>query len=248
MTLGIYAGLNVALTRGMEHRLTHTQTEWHATAMRRAVQRWLLACGVASSALYTVMLIIVPMRWAAYHSAAYTVSELSAIDAPTRSLWLGLADVWTLLYVAFGIGVFLSNHDNRALRALGGVLVISGVFGFFWPPMHQRVALAAGGKTLTDTLHIVWTIGNAALTLFAMVLGAVALSKRFRAYSIATMLTLTAAGILTSSGASRVEANLPTPWIGVWERINIGAWLLWIALLALVLWRRVSATSGLRRD
>ena len=31
--------------------------------------------------------------------------------------------------------------------------------------------------------------------------------------------------------------NLPTPRIGLWERINISVFLLWIVMLAAVLWR-----------
>jgi hypothetical protein len=36
-----------------------------------------------------------------------------------------------------------------------------------------------------------------------------------------------------------VDANLPTPSIGIWERINIGAWLLWVVVLALTLTRQM---------
>jgi hypothetical protein len=32
-------------------------------------------------------------------------------------------------------------------------------------------------------------------------------------------------------------ANLPTPLIGVWERINIGVFLLWVVMLAIALLR-----------
>jgi hypothetical protein len=35
--------------------------------------------------------------------------------------------------------------------------------------------------------------------------------------------------------------NLPTPWIGLWERINISVFLLWIVMLAAVLWRSATA-------
>jgi hypothetical protein len=61
---------------------------------------------------------------------------------------------------------------------------------------------------------------------------------RFRLYSITTMVILLAAGLLTSRDAPGVSANLPTPWIGVWERINIGVWLLWVVVLAVALLRR----------
>ena len=50
------------------------------------VQNILLACGIRSSLLYAAMLVVVPMRWDAYSSASQTVSELSAIAAPTSGL------------------------------------------------------------------------------------------------------------------------------------------------------------------
>ena len=60
------------------------------------------------------------------------------------------------------------------------------VFGQFWPPMHQRAVLAAGGGTLTDTLHLVWAAITGVFFMFIVGFGAAALGKRFRVYSIAT--------------------------------------------------------------
>jgi hypothetical protein len=42
---------------------------------------------------------------------------------------------------------------------------------------------------------------------------------------------------LTFLEAPRLDAGLPTPWIGLWERINISVFLLWIAVLAVRLLR-----------
>jgi hypothetical protein len=36
---------------------------------------------------------------------------------------------------------------------------------------------------------------------------------------------------------SDAKANEPTPWIGVWERINIGVYMLWVVVLAIALLR-----------
>jgi hypothetical protein len=104
--------------------------------------------------------------------------------------------------------------------------------------MHLREVLAAGGRTLTDTLHIVWMIASGLLTLVAMAFSAAAFGKRFRIYSIATIVLMVSFGALTSVAAPQMEANLPTPWIGVWERLNIAVWMLWIAVLAIASLRR----------
>ena len=68
--------------------------------------------------------------------------------------------------------------------------------------------------------------------------GAAAFGTRIRVYSVVTLVILFTCGGLTFLDAPRVAANLPTPWIGVWERINIGVFLLWVVVLAIALLRR----------
>jgi hypothetical protein len=115
--------------------------------------------------------------------------------------------------------------------------------------MHLREALAAGGGTLSDTMHIVLASVAVLLMLLAIGFGAAAFGKRFRLYSLATLVVLVAFGVLTFLDAPGIAANLPTPWIGVWERINIGAFLLWVVVLAIRLWPVHDAAAGTgRRD
>ena len=65
--------------------------------------------------------------------------------------------------------------------------------------------------------------------------GAVAFGNRFRLYSLFTIIVLVGAGMLTAIDSPQISAGLPTPWIGVWERINIGAYMLWVIVLAIIL-------------
>ena len=65
-----------------------------------------------------------------------------------------------------------------------------------------------------------------------------AFGTRFRVYSIVSGVVLLAFGALTALEAPRLQSNLPTPWIGLWERINISVFLLWIVVLAAVLLMR----------
>jgi hypothetical protein len=104
-------------------------------------------------------------------------------------------------------------------------------------PMHRREALERGERSRTDSMHITVTIVNSLLILLAIEFGSTAFGKRFRLYSIGTILVLAVNGGLTATQASRVEANLPTPWAGVTERISIGGYLLWQVVLAIALLR-----------
>ena len=71
--------------------------------------------------------------------------------------------------------------------------------------------------------------------MLAIGFGAASFGKRFRRYSVATLVILVASGVLTGLDGPRIAANLPTPWVGVWERINIGVFLLWVVVVALAL-------------
>ena len=204
-----------------------------------------LTCGIVSSLLYVAMSVFVPMRYDGYSSASQTVSELSAIGAPTRPLWVLLGLAYTVLVAAFGWGVRAWDRRNRPLSVVGSLLVAYGVIGLAWPPMHRRGA----ETTLTDTMHIAFTIVTVLLMLLAIGFGAAAFGKRFRLYSLATLVVLVAFGALTGVDAPRIAENLPTPWIGVWERINIGVFLLWVVALAITLLRarETSSAAGFRR-
>jgi hypothetical protein len=193
----------------------------------------LLVCGILSSLLYAAMNVIAPILYEGYNSAAQTVSELSAIGAPTRPLWILLGIPYALLATAFGLGVWLSAGRNRPLRVVGGLLVAHGVISVFWPPMHMR----GTEFTLTDTMHVVFGIATVFLILLTVGFGAAAFGKRFRLYSIATLAILVVSGALTGLDSPRIAANLPTPWVGIWERINIGVFLLWVVALAITLLR-----------
>jgi hypothetical protein len=202
------------------------------------VRKALLICGIISSLLYVVMNILGAMRFEGYSLAAHSVSELSAIGAPSRPLWVALGVPYDLLMLAFGFGVLASAYGKRALRAAGGLLIAYAVLGLPWmlyAPMHLRGV----SPTLTDTMHIVFAMVTVLIMMAAMAFAAAALGKRFRFYSIATIVLLLAFGILSGQDGSKVAANLPTPLLGVWERIDIALFLAWVIVLAAVLWRKM---------
>jgi hypothetical protein len=204
-----------------------------------ALRQILLICGILSSLLYAAMNVLVAMQWPSYSSVSQTISELSAIGAPTRPLWAVLAALYTVLVTAFGWGVTRSAGRARSLRIAGSLIIAYGALGLVWPfaPMHLRETLAAGGGTLSDTMHIALGMVTVLLMLLAIGFAAAAFGRRFRLYSIATLAIVLVSGVLTGLDAPGISSNLPTPLIGVWERISVGGFLLWVAVVAVALLR-----------
>ena len=197
------------------------------------VQKFLLVCGILASLLYVASDLVSAMSWEGYSYLDQSVSELRAIGAPTRPFLVPVLLVYALLETAFGWGVRNAAGQKRALSIAGVLLMVLGVVDLAAPfaPMHLRGTEA----TLTDTMHVMLTVVTVLLILLIIGFGSVADGKRFRLYSVATILILLVCGAWAFLDAPAIAANLPTPWIGVRERVNIYGFMLWMLVLAVVL-------------
>jgi hypothetical protein len=219
----------------MEPTLNQTQKQ---LVVQGSTHKLLLVLGILSSMLYIAMNIVTPILYPGYNVLSQTVSELSAVGAPTRSIWVPLALLYSLLVIGFGAGVWQSGVEMKQLKTIGILLMLNGFIGLFWPPMHQREVLAAGGGTLTDSLHIAFTMVTLPLMMAVMVIGAMLFGKNFRNYTVGSLVLLVGFGVLTGLDAPSMQANEPTPLMGVYERINIGLYMLWIIVFTIRLFRK----------
>jgi hypothetical membrane protein len=203
-------------------------------ADRRRDPRRLLVFGVLSSLVYVAADLLAGWHWPGYSFTAQTISELSAIDAPSRAVWKLLGILYDLLLIGFGVGVWRVAAGPGRLRTAAALVIAIGLIGLVWPPMHMRGTVT----TLTDTLHVVFAGLVAALILVAVGLGARAGGPWFRRYSFWTLAVLVGSGLVTAMYSDELAANAPTPALGILERINVGAYLVWVVALSIVLARR----------
>jgi hypothetical membrane protein len=197
----------------------------------KTMLRVMFICGILSSLLYVFIDIIAGMMWEGYSFAYQAISELSAIGAPSRPLVAPLLIVYGVLLIPFGLGVWKSAGQNRALRITGGLWIGIGLVGLAWTPFPMH--LGEPVSSFANTMHSIFAGVQVVLVLLAIGFGAVAYRNWFRFYSIGTILTLLAAGIVAFwQAASGQEA-----WFGAIERINVYGYLLWVAVLAILLIR-----------
>jgi hypothetical protein len=218
--------MSTTAERAPELRLRHVPPR----SSPSVVANVLLVCGVAASLLYVVANVLGAIVWDGYSLKSFTISELSAIEAPSRPLVPSLMLVFGALSLGFGIGVVTVAGGKRNLRITGWLLVAIGVLNAAGPfvPMHLRGA----EPSLTDTMHIVVTGVTSLLLAVAIWFGRGAFGRGFRVYSLATLATMLVFGVLAFMDGPRIAVNEPTPWVGLTERVCVGAYLLWMFALS----------------
>jgi hypothetical protein len=210
------------------------------------LKKVLLGCGIASSVLYIASDVLATLRYDGYSYLDQTFSELLAAGAPTRPLMVLLGgSAYTVLVTAFGVGVWMVG-GNRTARLTGALLVgyalVGAVAGVLFR-MNTREVLAAAQDDWRNAGHAPGTAVQSLVLMLAMAIGARLLGKWFRWYSYGTIATLLVFGILTSLQIGAMTANEPTPWMGLEERANIYATMLWIAVLSAGLLRAQEAMA-----
>jgi hypothetical protein len=122
-------------------------------------------------------------------------------------------------------------------------------------PLFFQMDMRGAELTPRGSLHGPMTALMSLFILLSMGFGAFLLGRWFRFYSFTTIVILIIFGVLTALQAPQLEAGQPTPWMGLTERINIYATMLWFAVLSIALLRmekeqpatlQVSKSSGRR--
>lgn len=207
-------------------------THAHAlpVATGESLRMSLLFCGAASAVVYVATDIAAARAYPGYSMRSQAVSELFAIGATTAGLVVPLFTLASLLVLAFAAGVWMSGHRFMATMFAASAVDSLVLWNFF--PMHMR------GETpgFTDLMHGMFAINP--FVLAAIVGGAVEFRNWFRFYSMAVIVVLVVTATFGFSYARDVYTNVPTPWLGVTERVAQYSDELWKVLLAFVLVRK----------
>jgi len=195
-----------------------------------------LVCGILSSLIYACTDVIGGTRWQNYSWLSQEFSRLSAIGAPSRPIHLLLSLVYSLVVIAFGLGVWQSAGRNRSFRVIGGALIVYAIGNWMWPKFFPE-DLSKPVSALTNTMHIVLTIVTVLTWMLILGFAIATFRNWFRLYSIVTLLAVIVLGSLSGSQGPALAAGQPTPWLGLTERINIYSFMLWVVVLSILLLR-----------
>jgi hypothetical membrane protein len=201
------------------------------------MRKILLICGILSPALYAIADWVAGTRLEGYSFRDQTISELGAIGSPSQPLFSALLMVVYGLMVAFGIGIRKAAGQNRRLRIVGALFIAVAVMAL---TVGQLAAMRTRGSEqgFAGAMHLAEGLAAMLMIFSGMGIAASTLGKGFRRYTIATIVVSLAFAAWSLAEAPRIEQGLPTPWVGVKERIFWYGYQSWYAVLALRLLRR----------
>lgn len=199
------------------------------------MRRLLLICGIVAALCYVITDLAGAALYPDYSLTNQAVSELFAIGAPTSRLVVPLFTLSSVLLAAFALGVWLSSGQSRLVRLMAAMFAGSALVGVvLWNvfPMHMRGEAPA----FTDTMHLI--LATNPFVLLSIVLAVAAFGGGFRVYTLTTIVVMLLPAVFAFQYAPEVQANLPTPGLGLAERVGQYAYALWQSVLAIVLLRR----------
>lgn len=194
--------------------------------------------GITAPVLYAGATIIGAVYQPGYSHFSNAVSELSASGAPNQSWLIAIFALTELLKIMFGVGYYVAVRDlSGALVASAVLMVVIGVvgLGFARFPMDQIGA----PLTFDGRMHIVIVSISAVLAVAAIAFAGIGWrrspdGKTLARWSFAMLALMLASGI-----ASGLVAANAWPGIGIWQRVNIGAFSIWQIATSVYLLHRV---------
>ena len=164
----------------------------------------------------------------------YVVSELVAQGAPNRSLLSSLFLLYNLLLSLFGLGVFFKARNQPAGKMSGILgalsLLVVGMAGLL---MELAFPQDPGGTptTFAGTMHFVMaaiaSVGSTLAVLFlAIWVRHLPELKGYFSYALVSVAIIFNSGVLTAAALEN-QSSL----FGLFERITIGTFILWVFIL-----------------
>lgn len=192
----------------------------------------LIYCGIAAPVLYVATAIIGAALRPNYSHIVNAISELLSNGAPNKAVLDIVFNIYNALLLAFAIGAFLvlKNSPRISRVAMGiliGIQVLSFSWGFF--PMDPLGAEA----TFAGTMHNV--LGG--IVAFATIIMPLLTGLGFRYTDdfkrYATFSFIASAIIFVSGLTGVILAGQGYLVFGLFERITIGTYEVWIFVTAL---------------
>lgn len=205
---------------------------------RKPFLNWCGLLGVVSLLSYAVAVVFSPLAYPGYRWMAQAVSDLSAANAPSLSLWnqlsslYGVCGIVCVMMVCVGVQGKLTRLLRLGVYLFGGMNWLSCV-GYSMFPLSDSGYAGA----FQDVMHMVVTAGVVALSIAALVcfiVGGVR-EKPYRSYAVWAAIAL---GMMMVGAIG--TGTVPIAYFGIVERFSVFAAVGFNAVLGVKLFRGIA--------
>jgi sulfite exporter TauE/SafE len=195
--------------------------------------RALALCGILSPIVYVITVAVGGFLDPSYLHIGKTVSELVERGAPNRDLLNIMLIVYNILIIPFAVGLYYGLKKGWTRRIVLAALALTGILGtavtVFFP-------LDAAGQSLTFTgiMHLI-VVGLVVPCTFVFMLSFWHSARKDARWGKLGLFSIAVFGVTLVSGIA-TAAFVNSDFRGLLERITIGSTLIWIEVVALILY------------
>jgi hypothetical protein len=198
------------------------------------LRKVLIYCGIAAPVIYVITAIGGAALRNDYSHLVNAISELISNGAPNKAVLDVVFNIYNALLLLFAIGAFLVlKNAPRICRVSMGIFIAIQVLSFSWGffPMDP----IGSESTFAGTMHNVFGGVVAFATILMPLLMGLGLRrlKGFQSYAIYSFIS--SAIIFVSGLTGVILAGQGVHLFGLFERITIGTYEVWIFVTALKL-------------
>lgn len=199
------------------------------------MKKLFLASGAASALVYLFAVVLGGLLRRDYSHVSHAISELTGSGAPNRELLNVLFNIYGLLSIVFAIAALnhVKAYASRAADASMILFLVISVFTFLWVffPMDERGAEA----TFKGAVHIAIAAVVSPSTIICMLLAGLGFKRRKDMKGYAVYSLISSALVLVSGMMAAISPGntLLLPYMGLFERVTIGLYLLWMLVTSI---------------
>ena len=191
-------------------------------------------CGIIAPISYLSLAIIGGLLRPGYSHITHSVSELLVVGAPNKPLLLTILIIYGVLMILFPIGLHRGINEGKGSKVGPACLVVAGVLVLLTATLFPQ---DPGGEPVTfaGTMHVALVTSMAILSLIAILafwrrLKSDSLWSGYDRYSLVTFIVAITLGVIS-------VILIDSSYMGLLERLSVGAILQWIFVMAIKLVR-----------
>jgi len=198
------------------------------------LRKTLICCGVVAPVLYVITAIVGAALRNDYSHIVNAISELISNGAPNKAILDVVFNIYNALLLAFAIGGYIVlKNSHRLCRIVMGIFIAMQIISFSWGffPMDPLGTEATFAGTMHNTLGGIVAFA----TIFMPLLMGLGLRRVDGFKSYVNYSFITSAIIFVSGLTGVILAGQGIQLFGLFERITIGSYEVWIFVTALKL-------------